>query len=521
MRRPPEVGLVLLSLLVSLPGFSGCAGFSKNLSLSSPGPTGSDGVEAAAPSRLSWWRGSGSEASSSSEPATNLPETSRAASAPGGASPSWDVWEESRSEWLARHFPLLSRAWHGNASGNVRDGVDPSVGTQASRVSASSRATRDSSTSRADENIRPVKALSADDSASSGDKSVRGQSLRDEPPRLTTPSIIKARPHNLPESSGDVELDVSSAGPRGNEERSSDEPRPAQAAARQPEEGSPVPSPSEREAPELVSAPDQSGSVPRAESGDVLSPAEAGPVRLLAMAPYNGSAMWPVFNPDKEAQPQSSQAPAPASAVPPAAVAAPGQVPATATGQRLPAATPQSIYASPPPVSPPEPRRKLLSWLHPDRQAAPLASSQLPPALFPTTYRQASPCANPAQSTLPVDSAPCTTAPKVAKKPCVLTGLFVKLWSWGHGTSCGGCQNSGAPSCCHGCACCSGKNSTVSASPQGPATTLQGRATTLPVPVTSSAAPVRSRGTEPGDVAQGGNVVDSALSQGLDKSPQG
>ena len=44
MRRPPEVGLVLLSLLASLPAVSGCAGVTQRLNLSAPVLSGSDGA---------------------------------------------------------------------------------------------------------------------------------------------------------------------------------------------------------------------------------------------------------------------------------------------------------------------------------------------------------------------------------------------------------------------------------------------------------------------------------------------
>ena len=97
-------------------------------------------------------------------------------------------------------------------------------------------------------------------------------------------------------------------------------------------------------------------------------------------------------------------------------------------------------------MAPPEPRGRFLSWLHPDRKAAPLPSSQLPPATFPTSYKHASPCvrsrSRPRQTT---QSAPCATAVKAPKKPCVLTSLFVKLKGLCHGAGCDKCKKSKLP----------------------------------------------------------------------------
>ena len=579
MRRPPEVGLVLLSLLASLPAVSGCAGVTQRLSLSSPVLSGSDGTEVGAPSRTAWWRGSAAGSSTESTPSVTATGIEPL---PAGVVGSPDVWPESQSEWLARRFPLLSRAWNRNASGDQREGVDPSVRTQTSQVSTRSATTRNPSSSRADEDIRPVQASSDDDTASNGATAGLGQRQRNGRQRLAEPPVAADRPHSLPESSGAVELDVSNAVAAGSEDHSSGEAHPAPAAALQPEQGSPVASRSDSEIPGPVSVPDQAGTVSPAAAG-VLSPEQSGPFRLLAMAPYNGSLMWPALNPEPETptalaraanpsaetasgaaqdppapappaqpttppappipsddrpaaaptqpeapapsepsapEPQPSPATAPASGAPPAASPAPAQVPAATADQGLLAATPQSIYASPPPVAAPEPRGRFLSWLHPDRKATPLASSQLPPATFPTTYKHASPCVQPVSIAQTTQSAPCATAVKAPKKPCILTTLFVKLKGLCHGAGCDKCRKSQAPSCCHDCPCCSRKHAAVAPSPQGPATTPQGPVTDLQSAPASSNAQVRSAGTEPGDVAQRGDVVDSAVSQGGDETPQ-
>ncbi len=179
-----------------------------------------------------------------------------------------------------------------------------------------------------------------------------------------------------------------------------------------------------------MSVPDQAGTVSPAADG-VLSPEQSGPFRLLAMAPYNGSLMWPALNPEPETptalaraanpsaetasgaaqdppapappaqpttppappiptddrpaaaptrpeatapsepsapEPQPSPATAPASGAPPAASPAPAQVPAATADQGLLAATPQSIYASPPPVAAPRAAGRFLELAAPGWQ---------------------------------------------------------------------------------------------------------------------------------------------------------
>jgi len=505
MRRPLGVGLVLLSLPVLLPGVSGCAGLPQRLSLSSPRATGSDGTETPASSLISWWRGSGSKASSSTEVASNSEDNGKAATPSGGAYLPGDVWPESRSEWLARQFPFLSRGWNANRGERVRDGVDPSVRSQGSAVSARSDAARDPSTARADDDVRPVQATSGDDSANSGGVSVRGQSERYGQPRIPSLWVGTRRPHSLPEVSGDVELDVSSWGSP-EAERCSSEDDPLELLS------APKPSPE----PDSARAQVPPAPKPRAQLTPPPPPFPGG--ERPAATPTQSEE--PASSGETEAKPQPSQASAPPSGVAPAPGSPQSQASAMASGPRLLTATGQSNYASPPPVAPPEPRGKFLSWLHPERQAEPLASPQLPPATFPTTYRLNAAVAMPVKSTPQSDAGPGVTAASAVKKPCVLTGLFRKLTSWGHGSSCGGCQRDRSPSCCHGCTCCAGKNSTVSGSPQRTAASLPGPAGTLRGPLAPLVALVRSRGTEPGDVAQGGKVFDSAVSQSLDESSQ-
>jgi hypothetical protein len=112
--------------------------------------------------------------------------------------------------------------------------------------------------------------------------------------------------------------------------------------------------------------------------------------------------------------PPATETPAPAAApAQPAAAAASAQptVPPAPTGQAAGAASPatpravaarpavtaspQSIYASPPPVASAPHKCKLFGWLHHDQTAEPLVAPQLPPATFPTSYRTFSPAPYP------------------------------------------------------------------------------------------------------------------------------
>ena len=508
--------------------------YQQRLSLSSPATTGSDGVETPASSRLSWWRGSGSKASSDSEHASNRGERQsrlarRRAKLPG------DVWPESRSEWLARHFPLLSRGWNGNAGeqharrrrperSNARE---PSLGALGSGPRPLDRACR--------RRCSAGPGIFGRRSAPAAKSPFGDRVRRNERPRLPTLLAGTGRPHSLPESSGDVELDVSSSGSRGDDQLSSGETDPAPADARQPAEDSPVPSPSDREAPGPLSAADQPGwcvgAVPVAGRGRPGGTHGDGRwqwfrtgagARYRRRMPRSDSRQprillrsWNQLRPRFHRHPsrrrnalrllhRSPDGARPADRAHRAAGAGRfrgerGEAPAVpssrsafyrgprarlrrkARSQRRPLARdfsrrpPSPIYASPPPVAPPEPRGKFLSWLHPDGKAEPLASPQLPPATFPTTYRLNPAPAMPVQATPQKDAVPCATPANAAKKPCVLTGLFHKLKSWGHGSGCGGCQRDGSPSCCHGCTCCAGRSSTVSGSPQGPAHRCRGR----------------------------------------------
>ena len=283
MRRPPEVGLVLLSLLASLPAVTGCAGVTQRLSLSSPVLSGSDGTEAARPAE---------QHGGADQPPARAPSPCPASRQPGSS--------PCRPAWSARRMCGRSRnrsGWRAVSRCSAGPGIETPLETSArastrafARKQARSRLDRlrpATHPARADEDIRPVQASSDDDSASNGATAGLGQRQRDGRPRLAEPPVAADRPHSLPESSGAVELDVSNAVAAGSEDHSSGETRPAPAAALQPEQGSPVASRSDSEIPGPVSAPDQAGTVSPAAARRPL----AGAVRSFPTA-GDGTLQW-------------------------------------------------------------------------------------------------------------------------------------------------------------------------------------------------------------------------------------
>ncbi len=643
MRRPPEVGLVLLFLL----GTSGCAGFSQRLNSSPPGAARTDEGEEAATASLSWWRprpaspatsGSPSDPAGTSQPA---PRTV-AAGAPG------DVWEESQSEWMARNFPRISQLWKQDTTNGPRAGNDLVARSQASRATARS-GDATAAAARADGEVRPADSSSTDDPPPAAASPAYRPRLAGQPTRSSNASVVKARPHSLPESTGDVELDVSGSGSPPAASNSSDEPERSPAAAQQAQDDAsskpwadgPVPavvSSADRAAaapvaaPEVVPASDESSPAPKqavaaAESAVLDSPAgppasstalalESAPQPAtdadtrMAQAPARPPANTvppapPIVNQAKPADspptppaatgagtepsptvPPSSTPAAPAApptqastpaatsaqASTPAATSAQASTPPSGSGQvpgagspaaapmvsaRAPvAASPQSIYASPPPVAAAPHKCKLLSWLHHDQTAEPLASPQLPPPTFPSSYRTFAPASHAvavqaigqgnkapcATTTAPCATAQPTCAPavKAPKKPCFLKVWIHNLKSGGHASACGDCQPAEPSTCCHGCACC-GKKVMALPSPQVNVTATQGNAaaqanttttqgSTAATPgnvaspndsASSSEAKLSSRGPEADDVAEGRKVVGAAASQVVDKPPQG
>ena len=147
------VGCVLL-------GLSGCAGFPQRLDWSSHGPTAT-ATETSAPSRFTSRRQPEVD-SAASDPRAGLARFARTAPAAEPITIPGDVWPESRSEWLVRHFPLLSRHWSGHATPSEPD-TAPKCRADIDRVSARSRRADRPDTVLADDEVRPADALEDDD----------------------------------------------------------------------------------------------------------------------------------------------------------------------------------------------------------------------------------------------------------------------------------------------------------------------------------------------------------------------
>jgi hypothetical protein len=285
MKRPLGLGLVLLALPVLLPGVSGCAGLPQRLSLSSPATTGSDGVEAPATNRFSWWRGERA-AGSKSDLSSNLAENARSASPAGAAMPG-DVWPETRSEWLARHFPLLSRSWSGYAADPVGNGAVSGGRLQGSGISSRSSAADDASTARADGDVRPVKTSSDEGAARSGETTDGASSQRNQPPRVPTLLGATNRGRGMAASGTDVERDVSGSPPSENDPNPALEGQPAAIPAEPPAQDSTAPPSSDVGPSQDVATTDR----PAPALTFLAWPAEPVPGRLMAMASGSDGAL--------------------------------------------------------------------------------------------------------------------------------------------------------------------------------------------------------------------------------------
>jgi len=534
MSRTPQAGLVLFLLL----GLSGCAGVPQRLTWSSPSADSSDTTDKPARSRFSWWRRPPAQAPTTDS--TDLALAGRAIPAPADKLPV-DVWPESRSEWLGRQFPRLSRLWNGKPTGSARDAV-PDVRTDVGHVSARSRPAAGPAAGREDDEVRPVEASPDDDLTSGGGQAVPAPRERNVRAPLPPPLLISFRPAPSPESVGDVEVKSSNPEPRQASHASSEESDVASTA------------------PELVSTPSFDGPMllllapsfkaqtdPAAASQINAAPcpvlaSSADPAQDVIVAQATAppairttttSTQSPPLPPPAPAEqivadkatlpadaPSSSEAlrqEAQAASAPPAAsvpgpVSVQTQQPAQTSGLPLVAQPAARIYASPPPVAPPQPRRGFLGLFFVEGRTEPVPSPQFPPATFPTSYHVH--CPQPSQVLpAPQGDAPPPVATEAARKPCVLSGLLHKLMSCCR--SCGGSahHHAGSVPCCQGCTCHRTTDRPVSASPQANSA----------FPPSSSSPPGVSKvsaGAEPGNVAQIRKVVETAAPEGLDKSPQ-
>ena len=612
MRRTPAVALVGLLL-----GLSGCAGVPQRLSWSSSATDRPNPTDSPTPSRLAWWRWPRSE-NSSTDQAAKSPEAPETAQPAVSNKMPTDVWPESQEEWLARRFPLLNKFLNGPTVSAVD--TDARYRELNHRLLAPwSMPASAARSGREDDDVRTVDATASNDEASSDRQAIPGQSAERMPPIQATPSVVNVRSHSLPETSGDVALDVNRARPS---QASQAAPDTAATASAQPEPAStssddtasvlasltgnrPASDAPSNGQPDLatdstqpkqasssavdstsvlaVSAGDhRSGELPANSQPDaavepVTGPdAAAGPETSLAQAPaapppttQPPSSIPPAPPPvgqtlppappavgDKPApnpgQPETSPPPAPDAAkpkeadettaqpapapsnpetppaapqmpvspVPAAAAPVPTSVapPAPPYGQRPVAVSNLYPYASPPPMAPPPPRHKFLGLFFVEDAPRPLATPQLPPAMFPASYRVQTPGLAPIQPASQVVAATPPVACNAPPKPCVLSVLFQKIKGFGNRSGCSGCHHGGTAPCCQGCTCYAGSSKPTQASPQASVASPHGNLAFWQRHPTSQAAPRRSNGSEPGDVTEEGKLFERVSFESFDEA---
>ena len=547
MRQTPLVGIVVL-LLFGLPG---CAGFPQRLNWSAPSTDVSDAENTPAPSRLSWWRRPRPVAAAA-DSSGDLAEASQNPQPIASDKLPVDVWPESRSERLARQFPLMSRLWNGKAKGNTPD-ADPSPRSDVGRVSARSQPESMPRGGREDDDVRPVDASADDDIVTGGREAAADQGQRNMPAPLPPPLRITFSPRRSPEKPADDEPDASSSQDRPESQARSDQP---EVAPQQPDSVSPESADSPAHLPMTPGA----GSEADAHAGeptDATPGSVSPPFAALELAANPAH----VFGPSADAPPaQGAQAPPPVPPPsslseekpgvdttqpatsppapetptretqppsPPPVPTAPAPVGGASPPQTSPVVQPrvsassQSIYASPPPVAPRLKRRSFLSFLFVEERTEPLAMPQFPPATFPTTYHVN--CPQPDQ-VLPAPQGSVATAPLVAtqaaKKPCVLSVWLQKIKSCGRGSRCTGHHHHDSVPCCQGCTCHGPSGKAVSPSAQQNLAPSQQSAAAPRGNASLQAVPINSTGTKAGDVAQEGKLVETPAPEGLDKSPQ-
>ncbi len=353
-----------------------------------------------------------------------------------------------------------------------------------------------------------------------------------------------------------------------------DEPAPPPVPAQTPEPApvptpEPVPAPAPAPAPTPAPAPNQApASTPTPAPAPTPKPATQPPSSRAEPAPTAEPGGEPVPVPT----PHSGISPARPAVQPPSPVAANQQsaagtapalapVPAssgkaqTTAGSQSVGASGQSSTASgrsgiasgrsapcrktvvrrtakPAPAS--RQRWSLLAWFrslyHPE-PPEPLASSQLPSVMFPTTYNRCLPrgeqgclpspscvlLAPQSQSPVSAVASPCNRCmPRLSSKSWFYWGMMSDFFKKAR-SRCndGGCQ--GQCQCsCHGpwiqihaaCSAAGGRIPAVAPSPQASFAPVQ-------MPFLSS-----SGGTEPGDLTEGSEILNRIATEGLDKAPQ-
>jgi hypothetical protein len=554
VRRTP----VLAGVLGLLLGISGCAGLPQRLDWSSPKVDRSNANDPTVASQIPWWRRPAAEAAAT-DSATELARTSRAKSTTESTPIPGDVWPESRSEWMARNFPLLSRRWYGNTKASAFEPA-PSLRPDIARASARPRPASARDADRADDEVRPVDATDDDDRttrASDSRQPALVKSERHAGPLMPAPSLVPTEP------SGDVELDIAGLDSGRKVQANQDDaethlsrsqpnsslsvdstPTPPQTPADGSESAAPAETQSDtalgsdsepHDEPELETAmasdPAQQPEVAPARTADAPSPVvpPAPSMRRSPVVPAPAEPEQPKAEPSPPPSPPDtpSAPPAPAPAAPAPAVApaaAQTTAPTADRGRRLVSASSQSIYASPPPMAPPPRRRSFLGLFYIEERTEPPTPPQFPPPTFPTTYFRAAVRSDQvprSDQVLPAPQAPyvlALPATQPAKKPCVLTAWFQKFKVCGRGP---GCHHGGSAPCCAGCTCHTGTIKSVAESPRK---TVAFRAA-APPPAHSNAdeqpPATRSTGTEAGDVTEEWKLFERVSFESFDKAPQG
>jgi hypothetical protein len=281
MRRPPEVGLVILLLF----GLAGCASGPQRLNWSARSTNHADPPDAPAPTRYSWWRRPGSEIAVAADPTVNRATSSPTTSPSRDTYSAADIWPEPRSQWFSRRFPLLSRRW--NESRGARDRAGWDGRSELARGRAPTNVAAAPADARDDRDVRTVWAAGSNDPLSSGGGSPPNWQERASSASPSASSIVPAQPLNLPESSSDVELDISRSQPSRDEQPASIETAGAAADSPRSEEDSVSQSP--RTAGQPPSTVDQPGSEAQSEPEDRAVLADAGSAARLASARDAGS----------------------------------------------------------------------------------------------------------------------------------------------------------------------------------------------------------------------------------------
>jgi hypothetical protein len=268
---------------------------------------------------------------------------------------------------------------------------------------------------------------------------------------------------------------------------------------------------------------------PAARTPRATTPAPAAAPPVAVPAPVTEPAQSPV-----EPAPPPTSPPAPAPATPaqqpaPAATAQQSFPGAGVAPTALTLASPQAVGCGCDTATRP-PRKPcwLKTWIHslhhqPEPEPGPFASPQLPPPMFPTTYQMCKPaqktvCPPAAATVQPTLQQTAQPAPTAQTKKCFSwigkgpgTCLLKKIKKLGGGCRCH-CHccpaHAPRPACGGSCAIGNCETGAIAPSPQAGPASLQS-------PVSTS-----SLDPEPGDVAQGGKVLERIAAQGLDKAPQ-